>query len=113
MLKIINKLEQMNIISRDEAELKILIKKMHLPRSSPVYKAWRNQLKLMAMRKLDDAEDADSYSFSVVFASDTETQNQIRRRFLTFLKEVEKLAGTSAQHDTYQMSFDLFAWTKS
>lgn len=112
LLKVINKLEQWNLIERGPKGIKLVVQNMHLPKTAPVYKSWRNQLKLLAINKIDSIEDDDGYSFAVIFSATEEVKKLIQRRFLEYLNEVEALVGASPQEDTYQMSFELFPWTK-
>jgi len=108
----IQKLEQMGLIARDVSGISLLKENIHLPRESPVYKSWRNQLKLMSMHQLDHTTEKNPYSFMVVFSADEATRTEIQGRFLKFINGVEKLVGKCQQENTYQISFDLFSWTK-
>lgn len=113
LLAILNKLEQMKIIARDNGDIKVLVENIHLPKSSPVYRPWRNGLKLMAMQKVDSIEDDDAYSFAVVFSSNEEAKRTIHRKFLEFIQEVEQISVSNKQENVYHLSFELFPWTKS
>ena len=112
LLGIINRLEHMQLIVRTKSAIKLLVESLHLPKESPVYKAWRNQLKLQAMNRLEIVTDHKAYSFSVVFSGNEAIRKEIQGRFLNLLKGVEKLVGEGPQEDVYQMSFELFPWTK-
>lgn len=112
LLTAINKLEQMRVISRTKDGIRLDLENIHLPKNSPVYKSWRNQLKLKAMSRVDSIPEENVYSFSVVFSSHEEIRKEIHSRFLSFLKGIEELVRSGPQEDAYQMSFELFSWTK-
>lgn len=84
---------------------------MHLPKQSPIYRSWRNQLKLAAINKMDTVADEQAYSFAVIFSANDDIRKEIPSRFLKCLKGIEELVAADPPDDTYQMSFDLFPWT--
>lgn len=113
LLSAVQKLEQLGIISREKnGAIKTLVKNVHLPRTSPVYTSWRNQLKLISMQQLQNLGPSDSYSFAVVFSADIATRRLIQSRFLEFLKEVEEMVGKASNKNVFQLNFDLFNWTQ-
>ncbi|MGE0615738.1 MAG: TIGR02147 family protein [Bacteriovoracia bacterium] len=105
------KLEKMGLAEKKGASWRAIQKEIHLVKESPVYPAWRNQLRLLSLQRLQAVEtDEQSYSFSVVFSSDMKTRNQVHAAFLEFLKATErKVKGTEPEH-TFQLNFDLFKW---
>lgn len=112
LLKILTKLEQIKLITRMGDEVKVLVENIHLPKSSPVYRMWRNSLKLLSMQHIDSLDDEEAYSFSVVFSSNDDSKRLIHRKFIDFLKEVEEIATSGKQENVYNMTFELFPWTK-
>ena len=80
---------------------------------SPLYKGWRNQLKLLAINRVDTLDKHHDYSFSVIFSSDAETRKNIQTLFLEFLKKVETMVDESEKAGVYQMSFEIFPWIVS
>jgi uncharacterized protein (TIGR02147 family) len=109
---IIERLEALNVIEHSNGKIKTIVKSIHLPKSSPAYKPWRNQLKLLCMDRLNRDARADDYSFSVTFSATPKTRNKIKSEFLDLLKRVEETAQNSDLEESYQMSFDLFSWTE-
>ena len=63
-------------------------------------------------RRIDAIAEDQAYSFAVMFSADEDARREIQSRFLAFLKSVEELVGGARQEDAYQMSFELFPWTK-
>jgi len=102
----------MRLITRGKDGIKLLVENIHLPKQSPVYRSWRNQLKLLAINKIDTLADDQAYSFSVVFSANDDIRKEIHSRFLAYLKGVEELVGDAPQEHAYQMSFELFPWTQ-
>jgi uncharacterized protein (TIGR02147 family) len=113
LLDIVNKLEQLQLITRDKHDVKLLVENMHLPKQSEVYRPWRNQLKLMTMQKINAMDDEKAYSFSVVFSANEDIKKEIQAKFFAYLKEIEALVSNGPQEHAYQLSFDLFPWTVS
>jgi hypothetical protein len=109
----LQKLEQMRLILRQDNSIVVLKENLHLPRESPLYRTWRNQLKLMSMYKLDNTIERNPYSFMVVFSCNEEVRTEIQNRFLKFINGIEKLVDKSPKEDVFQLNFDLFSWTKT
>ncbi len=113
LLSAINHLERMRLIEVTNGKIKLLVENMHLPKSAPVYRSWRNQIKLQAINRMDAIADDQAYSFAVVFSANEEARREIQSQFLTLLRRIEKLVGTAVPEEAYQMSFELFPWTRS
>jgi uncharacterized protein (TIGR02147 family) len=109
---IIERLEALSIIEHSNGKIRTILKSIHLPKSSPAYKPWRNQLKLLCMDRLNRDVRTDDYSFSVTFSATPKTRNKIKSEFLSLLKQVEETVQGADLEETYQMSFDLFSWTE-
>ena len=105
-------LERMALTKRQGKGWQLLTTNMHLKRTSPIYRPWRNQLKLMAMTRLEMVREADSHSFAVVFSASRATFEAVRVRFLQFLKEADDEIKAAPDKNIYQMTFDLFPWTE-
>lgn len=113
MHTIISTLEKCNLIERKNDQFMQKEITVHLPKTSPLYKTWRNQVKLASMQKLNSLPiDNKTYSFSTVFSSTETTRKNIHTKFLDFLKECEKDVRTGEPKHLYQMSFDLFCWAQ-
>jgi plasmid maintenance system antidote protein VapI len=111
MHSIVTILERTSLVVREGYALIPRDLNLHLPKSSPLYRAWRNQLKLLSLQKLNAQEvDEGTYSFSTVFTCTETTRKKIHAQFLEFLKSCETSVKDAAPKRLYQMSFDLFSW---
>ncbi len=108
---IIERLEGLGVIELAHGKYKTLIKGIHLPRTSPVFRPWRNQLKLLCLDRLSRRGQKSDYSFSVSFSATDKVRDRIKGDFLELLKRAEAEVGGARQEEAYQMSFELFAWT--
>lgn len=107
----IERLEGLGVIEHANGRYKTLVKGVHLPRTSPAYKPWRNQLKLLCLERLNHKSKAGDYSFSVCFSATDKVRDKIKADFLELLKKAEVSVRDARQDGAYQMSFELFAWT--
>lgn len=105
------RLLKMSLIRRDGDSFSVEVDKLHLPRESPVYGAWRARIRMAALAKMDNATQDQVQSISVVFSGDESLRIQFQKRFLELLKEFERLSNQAEQRHVYQMNFDLFPWT--
>lgn len=112
VIRAIDTLEELGLITREGDAIVVHEKHIHLARTAKVYQTWRNELKLAALTHLNNSSEENDYSFSVVFSGDAAAREKIRRRFLEFLKESEEIVKNAPPESVYQMSFDLFEWTK-
>lgn len=106
-------LERLRLAHREGAKLVAREPNIHLSKASSLYRAWRNQIKLLSSQRINQLQDQEAYSFSTVFSADQGTRNLIHGRFLEFLKSCESTVDTAPARQVYQMSFDLFHWTSS
>lgn len=111
--EVIERLENLGIVEQHAGKIRTLIKSIHLPRSSPAFKPWRNQLKILCLERLSRRARRDDYSFSVTFSATERVRDKIKSEFLDLLKRSEELVQGAKQEETYQMSFDLFSWSGS
>lgn len=109
--EIIDRLERLGIVEQHAGKIRTLIKSIHLPRASPAFKPWRNQLKLLCLERLSRRSRRDDYSFSVTFSATERVRDKIKSDFLDMLKRTEELVQGARQEETFQMGFDLFSWT--
>lgn len=110
--EVITSLEKLGIIEVRADRIKTLIKSVHLPRNSASFRPWRNQMKLMALERLNRRPQKQDYSFSVSFSATEKVREKIKADFLALLKNTESSVLDSKQEEAYQMTFDLFSWTK-
>jgi len=109
----IRKLEELGILRREGAELRVSAHNLHLPRNSAEYMAWHSQLRAAGVQRCQNLHQDAAYGFSVVFSSDEKTRKKIQEKFLKFVSEVQKMSQGSEEKNLYQMNFDLFNWNQS
>lgn len=112
IMKVLKRLESMEIIAWRDGRYETLIKKIHLSQDNSIYGAWRNQTKLVSLERLGRFPKKEDYSFSVSFSSNEECRLKIQSAFLEFLQKVETWVDGSKLEEAYQLNFDLFTWTR-
>lgn len=104
-------LMRVGILAVQKGKYRLVENKFHLPANSPVYLAWRTQMKSYALVGIQRADPRDTYSFNVVFSGNRKTKEEIQRKILELIHECEKLVDKANKEDVYQLSIDLFPWT--
>ena len=84
---------------------------LHLPEDSDIFLPYSIGLKTLGANKFYSTAPEGRYNFSVVFSADEKTKNDIRSKFLDFLKKVKPLVEKSKEKDVFQMDFNLFPWS--
>lgn len=107
---VVNQLEQLGIIERTERGIRTVVKSIHLPKDSPVFQAWKSQLRSRCNERLLTRPGQDDYSFSVCFSACEETGRHIQRSFLALIKDAEERSRGTRAERVFQLNFDLFAW---
>ena len=108
--EIVTNLESMRLISLHNGKVSLVQKSIHLPKTSPIYRPWLSQLKLLSLERLDKTPVDDKYSFSVLFSASDDVRKSIKSKFLDFLSSIEKEVKDSDPQHSLQMSFELFKW---
>lgn len=85
---------------------------LHLPKSSPLFFAWRNQIRMHCLNRLQMAPMAEDYSFSVTYSADEPTRAWLHQEFLSLLGRLEQKVKQAPTESVYQMNFDLFPWAR-
>lgn len=86
--------------------------KLHLPKDSPLAHAQQQVMRLRALQHQQLLPENDKYSFMVTFTADEATREKIQREFLKLLGSIESYVKDAPSEAVYQMSFDLFPWSK-
>jgi len=84
----------------------------HLPSDSVLFPPYRTLQRLRALERIGKLAPGQGYNFSVVFAATEAVRQTIRGKFLALLSEVEALVAAAPSEEVYQMSFDLFDWSR-
>lgn len=85
---------------------------LHLPRDSRLYGAWDTQLRQMAAVRRQHLPKSLSYGFSVVFSADEPTRHVIQEKLLELVASLQKVVAPAAEEEVYQLSLDMFSWTR-
>ncbi len=108
--EIIAELVRLEIVELEKSGLKVIKKNLHLPKDSKVFKAWRSQVRAMALQQSLHSPSNESYNFSVFFSCSLETKAKIHQKFLDFLTGTQELVSASNEEHVFQMNFDLLKW---
>lgn len=106
----LRELETLNLINMTEQGYQILKSETHLSSDSPLYRPFRNLQRLKAIEKIDKLSEDKAYSFSVAFSANEKVKNEIQRRILKLISEVEKLVASAPEEEVFQLNIDLFDW---
>ncbi|MGE0173780.1 MAG: DUF4423 domain-containing protein [Oligoflexales bacterium] len=112
LTSILAKLESHGLIVLDGDSYKVISGDVtHLTADSPLFKAYRVGQKVRTLDRIQKLENKRSYNFNVVFTSSEDVREEIQKKFIKWLQEVQSLAISSEDQEVYQMSFDLFDWS--
>lgn len=109
----IQKLEQLGIVDVSGSKIEVNHQNVHLPRTSRIFKYWRDQSRLFSIHHLQNERDASAYNLAVTFTANEETRKKVRLKLLETIREVEKLVKEAPSEQIYQMNIDLFSWTQN
>ncbi len=107
----IKNLENMGIIESSEEGIKIKERNFHLPKTSNLYPAWRERVRIFLLQKMQSTETDKQYNFAMTFSADKNTYAKIQKMFLDFLKEADASIKTAPYEDVFQLTFDLIPLT--
>jgi uncharacterized protein (TIGR02147 family) len=110
LIEILDRLMRFEIIKWHNNKIEVLINNLHLNKNSPVYSAWKNQVRIMSMSRTQAMPVADAYNFAVLFSATEETKNFVHEQFLKFLQAVQPNVKDAPAENVFQMNFDLFKW---
>ncbi|MCX6117883.1 MAG: hypothetical protein NT027_10090 [Proteobacteria bacterium] len=110
MQNIISNLFSMNLLTTVDGSYQTLECYLHLNRQSPLFNAWRNQVRLAGIVRQQSLSETASYSFTALFSADEETRRRLQSKLLLLLKEFEGDVRDAPAKQMFQFSFDLFPW---
>lgn len=108
--RILSLLMSLGAIEVKKGQLSVASTEYHLPSGSPVFKAYRNNLRVKALAKMSGLENEKAYSFSAVFCATDKVKQKLQSEFLEYLSRSRKLIGDAPSEHVYQLNFDLFQW---
>jgi transcriptional regulator with XRE-family HTH domain len=100
------------ILIREKNRLRLTETHFHLPSDSPIYPAWRTLMKAQAFLGIQRCPKDDAYSFNVVFSANHKCRQLIQKKLLEAVSACEKEVAKSPKETVFQMSIDLFPWTR-
>ncbi len=112
LTNILRSLQYMGIIEIHEGRYKVVLNNLHSPKDSELYPAYRVLLRTLAQDRMSRLTSDNTYNFSVIFSTDSQTQDQIQADFLKFLQKTQQLVSGSKSENVYQINFDLFSWDR-
>jgi len=107
---ILETLEKLKLVSKQNSEIKLLKSNLHLKNDSPFFHQWRTGFLLKSLEKTKSLAAKDKYNFIASFTCDDESKELIRLEYMKFLNKVEKYVSKAPSKGLYQMNFDLFKW---
>ncbi|MEY4630913.1 MAG: hypothetical protein RIQ81_1033 [Pseudomonadota bacterium] len=110
--KALDRCEKAQLIHRAPDGIKIIKENIHLPPDSPLFSAFRVAMRLKALELLQNAQTQNDYSLSVLYSAKSDTQQEVREKFLDFLKWVQKKTQSDRPDTVFQLNFDLLRWSR-
>ena len=110
-LQTLHILERLKLVTPETNGYSVSFAKTHLTPDSPQHRSWRLQQDALTNAAFLERRDPKHYGYSVTYSATESVRAEIRRRFLDFLQDVQRLAGDSKPEKLFQMRFDLFSWT--
>jgi DNA-binding MarR family transcriptional regulator len=108
--KILNTLEEIHYIKRNNNKIEVLIEGRHLPRESAMRLPHHILMRAKSLDQMQRLAPDQTYSFSATISTEPEVRTKLQAEFLKFLKAAEKLVKSHQSEKLYQINFDLFPW---
>lgn len=109
---VLKKLVELRIIEINENKIKVVVKTMHLPRESKLVGVTQQMMRQFASYRMSRLPWSLKKSWMVTFNSNEESRKKMELEFNLFLEKVRNISSEGPKTDCYQMSFDLFPWSK-
>lgn len=87
-------------------------KSFHLSKTSPLCDPHVALLHLRAQQHQRSLAADENYAFSVTFTGTQESREALHAEFLKFLKRAEQIVKDAPSEDVFQMTFNLFPWSR-
>lgn len=110
LFEVLSQLEALGYLKFSGEGFQVTQNSLHLDQSSPIFPAYRQMMRLKGLHRVDQLKSSDCYSFNVLFSANPQVFEEIRRKFLVLLSQIEVLVGDAPPQEVYQMSFDLLPW---
>ncbi len=99
-----------NLITLKGHQAEVLQDSLHLSDNSPLFNAWRTQLRQLSMARFSDLPRESGKSFSAVFTCNEEAKLEIHKKFLHFISQAKILSDNTPREKLCQINFDLHDW---
>jgi len=106
------KCEKANLIARNAQGIQVLREDMHLPPTSPLFPAFRMAMRLKTLELLQNGQNTNDYTLTVLYSAKSETQTEIREKFLELLKWIQRRTQADHPEAVFQLNFDLLNWSR-
>jgi len=105
-------LERQGMVALVDGSYEVKLDQTHLSADSALFGPYRAMQHMRAMERFQKLPLDRTYNFTVVFSATEAARLQIKTEFLEFLKKVENIVQNAPDEDVFQMSFDLFDWSR-
>ncbi|MBO9666199.1 MAG: DUF4423 domain-containing protein [Bdellovibrio sp.] len=111
--EVINKLKLQGYIDFDAESFTVTnlqVPHIHYSVDHPLMRAHQQLMRTLCSAHLMKIDESDKRSFMVTFGADAKAIAEIRRKFSSFLSEIEPLVIKAKTEKVYQLNFDVFEW---
>ncbi len=106
--RILDKLLRLGIVDFSSGKCRVTKKNLHLDADNAIFPAYTRSMRLAALAQSERNQADDNYQLSVLFSATPEVKQQIKEKFLNFVKEASSLVeSTETPNQVYMMNFDL------
>lgn len=109
---ILKKLVDLKIIEIKDNKIEVIVRTMHLPRESKLVPVNHQMMRQFALYRMSRLPWNLKKSWMVTFNSNEESRKKMELEFNLFLEKVRKISSEGPKTDCYQLSFDLFPWSR-
>jgi len=103
----LKKLAELDLIEFEKNKnVKVLVKNIHLPKSSEYYEIWHILLRQYMHSKSFDRSEY-GYSFSALFSADDKTFTWLKSEIVKLLKKCQKQVGVATEKEIHYLNVDL------
>lgn len=109
--QVLSELQRHGLIEKKRDRYVNVRRHLHLKKSSPIYRAWRQMLGSMALSSPTESRE-EHFGFTAVFSADEATRKKMHGKILEVIKSFEKDVESAPARGVYQLSIDLLPWVK-
>jgi hypothetical protein len=109
--KAIGDLKSAGLIKIESDKVAILQEDFHLNQESPILPYFKILMRQKAIGLIQREPTEKQFGFSVLFASDKESRDEIHRGMLNLIKSCRKVTDKSIPTEVFQINMDLLQWS--